>query len=265
MSARHAQTCPEPPLHSADGLGLNRSGQVFVGTFQNADICPCCGVGVGPSVDWVGGEESCMPGRFDVSMSEQLFDTVEMEQGTDAWLEWRYSGIGASEASTVMGDNRFESPAELLNKKLNRLRTEPNEKMRLGTALEPEARERYVQETGIVVEPRCLQSKEHSWLIASMDGISETYDHAVEIKCGKSAYGQAQKGHVPSYYYGQLQHQLMITGLGSIDYWCYWPGCEGILQTVGRDDSYIERLFRAELAFMERLNGMRGNQYDFSS
>jgi putative phage-type endonuclease len=180
---------------------------------------------------------------------------LDLEQGSQEWLEWRHSGIGASEASTVMGDNRFQSPSELLYQKKNKINTEPNEKMKLGASLEQEARDMYIEEEGIHVEPLCLQSKKYSWLIASMDGITEDFSHIVEIKCGKSAYWQANKGNVPSYYYGQLQHQLLITGLDTVDYWCYWPDNEGILQTVNRDESYIRRLLQAEMEFMEKLNG----------
>lgn len=184
----------------------------------------------------------------------QIFHVLDLEQDTEEWLDWRHSGIGASDASTVMGDNRFQSPSELLYQKKNRINTESNEKMRLGKALEPEARDLYIDETGLIVEPLCLQSKEYSWMIASMDGITDDYCHIVEIKCGESAYRQACRGIVPSYYYGQLQHQLMITGLDAVDYWCYWPGYEGILQTVNRDEPYIQRLFQAEDEFMEKLN-----------
>ncbi len=184
----------------------------------------------------------------------RLFHVLELEQGTEEWLEWRHSGIGASDASTVMGDNQFQLPSELLHQKRNRINTRPNEKMRIGTSLEPEARDLYIEETGILVEPLCLQSKEYPWLIASMDGITDNYDHIVEIKCGKSAYWQANRGKVPSYYYGQLQHQLMITGLEAVDYWCYWPGYDCILQTVYRDEPYIKRLLQTEMAFMEKLN-----------
>ena len=188
------------------------------------------------------------------STKDEIFHVLDLEQGTREWLDWRHSGIGASDASTVMGDNRFQSPSELLHQKKNKINTEPNEKMRLGTSLEPVARDLYIEETGMLVEPQCLRSKEYSWMIASMDGITDDYAHIVEIKCGRAAYWQANKGNVPSYYYGQLQHQLMITGLDLVDYWCYWPGYDGILQTVTRDERYIGRLLRTEQEFIEKLN-----------
>jgi putative phage-type endonuclease len=187
--------------------------------------------------------------------AHELFYVIDLEQGTEEWLAWRHSGIGASDAPTVMGENRFQSASDLLHQKRNKTDVESNEQMMLGKSLEQEARDLYVDETGMPVKPLCLQSKEHPWLIASLDGITDDYSHIVEIKCGRSAYWQAHKGKVPDYYYGQLQHQLMITGLDAIDYWCYWSGQKGILQTISRNDTYITRLLRAEKAFIKELNG----------
>jgi len=189
-----------------------------------------------------------------VSNPETLpFKVIELEQGTQEWLNWRHSGIGASDASTIMGENRFKSPDELLHAKKNKINTLPNEKMRRGTALEPEARALYEKNTNKSMRPICIQSNDQSWLIASLDGISNDYKTLVEIKCGESAYRQATRGIVPSYYLGQLQHQLMVTGLNSLDYWCYWPGEKGILIEVDRDNSYIKRLLKQEEKFFRSM------------
>ena len=45
------------------------------------------------------------------------FSLVDLEQRTTEWLTWRHKGIGASDASTIMGENRFESPSSLLQQK----------------------------------------------------------------------------------------------------------------------------------------------------
>ena len=185
--------------------------------------------------------------------SEKNFKIINFQQGSEAWLKWRHEGIGASNAPTIMGDNRFESAEELLYKKKNKIDEEPNERMKLGIELEPEARRLYIEKTGIKVEPQCVQDIKIPWLIASMDGISNDLKHIIEIKCGQSAYWQARRGIVPDYYYGQLQHTMMITRLYEIDYWCYWPGERGVLQTVQRDDNYIKLLFKAEQEFQKRL------------
>ena len=185
--------------------------------------------------------------------STKGFKIINFEQGSKNWLKWRHEGIGASNAPTIMGDNRFETAEELLYQKKNKIDTVPNEQMKLGIKLEPKARELYIKQTGIKVKPQCVQDNKFPWLIASMDGISDDLKHIIEIKCGRSAYWQARKGIVPDYYYGQLQHTMMITRLYQIDYWCYWPGERGVLQTVDRDESYIKLLFKTEQAFQKRL------------
>lgn len=179
------------------------------------------------------------------------FTTVDLEQGTREWLEWRHNGIGASDASTIMGQNRFSSAAALLKEKRDPVRDSfQNEAMALGRRLEPEARKRYIAETGKDVRPVCLQSTRYDWLRASLDGLTVDHDAVVEIKCGRSAYwSTARSGSVPTYYYGQLQHIMAITGLDSLDFWCYWPDNPEILLPVERDDDYIEVLLSKELKF----------------
>ena len=112
------------------------------------------------------------------------FIVVELQQGPSEWLAWRHNGIGGSDASTIMGENRFESPSGLLHQKRGPviLDSFQNEAMALGTQLEPEARKLYIAKTGKDVSPVCIQSSTHDWLRASLDGLSANHDTVVEIK-----------------------------------------------------------------------------------
>ncbi|MGA3141997.1 MAG: lambda-exonuclease family protein [Verrucomicrobiota bacterium] len=183
------------------------------------------------------------------------FIIVELQQGTDEWREWRHKGIGASDASTIMGENRFKSAAQLLQEKRGPVRNiGQNEAMARGTQLEPEARRRYIAKTGKDVRPACLQSTRYNWLRASLDGFTASYDVVVEIKCGDSVYRKAsQSRSVPDYYYGQMQHILAVTGLDSLDFWCHWPGFPDLLLPVERNNAYIEHLLNRELEFWNQV------------
>lgn len=183
------------------------------------------------------------------------YTIVELEQGTREWLEWRHKGIGASDAATIMGENRFKSAAELLLEKCGPARDfGQNAAMARGTELEPEARRLYIKKTGRDVRPVCLQSTRYDWLRASLDGLAVNHDAVVEIKCGQSAYRTAsQTRSVPDYYYGQMQHILAVTGLDSLDFWCYWPGSAPLLIPVPRNVSYIERLLKTEFEFWNHV------------
>ena len=181
------------------------------------------------------------------------YKEILLKQGSSAWLSWRNEGIGASDASTIMGENRFKSPQALLHEKKHQINKPPNAAMMEGTRLEPQARMAYVKAVGFDVEPLCVESFEYPWLRASLDGISQKRDSLVEIKCGKSAMREAQRGIIPEYYYGQIQHQLMITGLEKIDYWCYRPQYRGISLQAKRDNSYIRKLLQIELEFYNAM------------
>lgn len=183
------------------------------------------------------------------------YEVINLEQGTKQWLAWRHGGIGASDAPTILGENPWKDADTLLLEKRGAVRaSKPNAAMALGTALEPQARRRFISQSGIVVQPACLQSLRYEWLRASVDGISADGKSVAELKCGESVYRRtAQGGCVPHYYYGQLQHILAITGLPSIHFFCHFPGQRDILLNVKRDDAYIERLLVAEYSFWQQV------------
>lgn len=218
--------------------------EAFIRAKQKSQTESACNVG-----------ENSSPKLVQTIVGDQIktshYIIIELQQGTTEWLEWRHNGIGASDASTIMGENRFKTAAQLLQEKCGPARDYgQNAAMARGTELEPEARRLYRQKTGKEVRPACLQSTRYNWLRASLDGFAVNNDGVVEIKCGQSAYRTAsQTRAVPNYYYGQVQHILAVTGLDSLDFWCYWPGCSPLLIPVARNNGYIERLLKRELEF----------------
>ena len=184
-------------------------------------------------------------------MTTKPYSIIDFEQGSQVWLEWRNHGIGASDAPVIMGENPWKKIGKLLQEKRNPPITGfKNQAMIRGIRLEPEARTAYNSETGYDVSPLCIQNIAHEWMRASLDGISTDGSVVVEIKCGRSVYRKTTASHkVPSYYFGQLQHILAVTGLTTIDFWCYLPGKPNLLVPVQRDDKYIEKLILKEYEF----------------
>lgn len=183
------------------------------------------------------------------------YTIVNLQQGTTEWLEWRSNGIGASDAPAIMGENPWKSSAHLLSEKLGTAeKFGGNAAMAKGTVLEPEARRRYEVFSNVCVAPACLQSNKLSWQRASVDGLAADGNAVVEIKCGESVYKRtASSQQVPSYYIGQLQHILAVTGLPYIDFFCWLPNLPEIHLSIKRDDHYIARLIVAEQAFWQQM------------
>jgi putative phage-type endonuclease len=188
--------------------------------------------------------------------SPESFIRLNFEQSTSEWLSWRRGGIGASDAPVIMGVSPWQKEGDLLLLKTGQRMERPaNSAMERGKTLEPVARLAYVNHSGIAVEPMCVQSRQHDWMRASLDGLSADGQHVIEIKCpGEKDHSQAAAGRVPKKYYPQLQHILAVTGLGEIYYWSFRFG-HNVLLKVERDDAFIDALLEKEVAFWARVCG----------
>ena len=176
-----------------------------------------------------------------------------VEPRTEEWHKMRSSRIGSSDAGIIMGVSPWMTPYELWEIKLGLRMPVVSYAMRRGMDMEEEAREKYIEMTGIHVEEGIIIHEEYEWMMASLDGITLDESHAVEIKCpGVTDHDAARKGIVPDKYFWQLQHQMEVCSLASIHYFSYKDG-EGIILNVERDDQAIEEMLRKELSFLECL------------
>lgn len=179
-------------------------------------------------------------------------------QGSPKWAEWRLDGIGASDAAAIAG----LSASYLTMTALWKLKTRELPESALtnpfmaewrerGNALEPAARAAYELHVGDWVEPCLVVHPEHDWLRASLDGLSSDEMVPLEIKCpGKTKHATALAGKMPSEYYPQCQHALMVTGLPLLHYWSF-DGEAGALVKVKADPEYQAKLFQRERFFWE--------------
>jgi putative phage-type endonuclease len=182
------------------------------------------------------------------------YHILDFEQSTEEWLSWRRGGIGASDAPVVMGLSPWQKAGELLLLKTGQQAERPaNSYMQRGKDLEPLAREAFIRHTGIEVDPVCVQSTDHAWMRASLDGLSPNGRQVVEIKCpGEKDHRFAASGCVPEKYFPQLQHILAVTGLAEIHYWSFRFD-HTVLLKVERDESFIADLIEKEIDFWTRV------------
>lgn len=176
-------------------------------------------------------------------------------------MQWRMDYIGGSEASVIMGTNRYTNVIELFQRKLGLIpEVVMNDAMARGHKLEPEARVEFELETGISVEPACFVSTEYDFMAASLDGINIDGTVITEIKCpGIKTHSEALGGKVPVLYYPQLQHQLAVTGAEVNYYWSYTdiPDVKNMLIAQYPDAEYIERMIARERLFVDYLRAAK--------
>lgn len=153
---------------------------------------------------------------------KQVFQVVELEQGTQEWLDWRKHGVTATEVASAVTKHNFD---DIVNDKLGL--TPPwnpphavKMAMDVGTILEPYARNYASKTLGMAFEPVCVESVELPFMRVSLDGLVEVDGrwHGLEVKCGKSYSTKfAQSGKPCDYVMTQIQYQMLVCGLSEMN------------------------------------------------
>ena len=149
-------------------------------------------------------------------MAHVLVSTENMPY--EDWLEYRKQGIGGSDASVVCGINRYKSPVGLWLEKTGQLPPqEAGEAAYWGNQLEAIVRAEFTKRTGIKVRQvkQLLQSEEHPFMLANLDGICEHPDYGPCIFEAKtaSAYKAGEwEDDIQDEYQLQLQHYMSVNG-----------------------------------------------------
>ena len=177
---------------------------------------------------------------------------VDLNQGTDEWHRFRATRIGASEASIIMGTNPWKTPHQLWEQKVGYSPpTKRTSAMQRGIDLEEKARNCFFMTHNLYVKPMVFVHPEYPFLMASLDGMSEDLQTAVEIKCnGKENHELALREMIPPYYEAQVQHQMFVCELNYMYYYSF-DGELGTCITVIRNDAFIKEMLKKELEFYE--------------
>ena len=178
----------------------------------------------------------------------------------EEWLAYRKKGIGGSDASIVCGINRYKSPVELWMEKTDQLfYQEAGEAAYWGTRLEALVRSEFTRRTGIEVSlvPYLLQSEEHPFMQANLDGICEHPEYGTCIFEAKTAsaykYGEWEEDSLPDAYLLQIQHYMAVTGYRGAYIAVLIGGNTFRWKFVERDEELISLLVPLEADFWNHV------------
>lgn len=163
---------------------------------------------------------------------------VDLEQGSEAWLEWRRRYRMASESPAIMGVSPYQTATDVRRAKLTGVGQTQNAAMRKGSEQEPIARRAYEDLFGESLRPCVLQRGEYA---ASLDGLSDDRRIDLEIKVpwqGRDSerWKAAEQSKTIPADEIQIQHQLMVSGAHVGHLWV-WDSAtqEGLLVCVSPD------------------------------
>lgn len=145
----------------------------------------------------------------------------------EEWLKARETRIGGSEASSLIGMNKYTSLHDLWERKIKGVQSDvSNELIEYGNTMEPLLRELYkikhpemeVQYSGNTI----LYSKKYEWMSYSPDGLLWDGSRAgiLEIKTSfirNSNMNEEWKDSIPQTYFCQILWGLLCTGFDFVD------------------------------------------------
>lgn len=147
---------------------------------------------------------------------------VQLEQGSQEWLEFRRGYAMASETPAILDISPYQRRHDIRRVKAGGSGQFVNAAMRKGTELEPVVRALYSER----FEPMRPAVFYNGDFAASLDGINVAQDGLFECKVPSTGWASdrgaaALKGDLLPHDYAQVQHQLMVTEAEWCDFCVY--------------------------------------------
>ena len=190
---------------------------------------------------------------------KRLLDLEYDDQRSEAWLKLRGNMLTASDAATAIGENKYQTPDDLLRKKCGiGEKFTGNEATEWGTKMEPVAIKMFEEEYGEKVnELGLVPHPVHNFLGGSPDGLTDT-NCLVEIKCPMRR--KIVPGEVPRHYLPQIQLCMEIMDVETCFFVQYapieitWPN-EAVFDVivVKRDREWFKKYLPVMKEFWDRV------------
>lgn len=180
----------------------------------------------------------------------------------EEWLQERMTGIGGSDAGTILGVNKWKSKTQLFFEKTNpeMIQEISNDAIHFGNVLEDVVAEEFAARTGKKVrrDNRMLRHPEHHFMMANLDRVVVGEKALLECKT-TSQYNaeQWEDDNVPAQYLCQIQHYMAVTGFEKAYIAVLIGGQSFIWKEIERDDELIQIIIDAEKDFWE--NNVQAN------
>lgn len=171
----------------------------------------------------------------------------------EEWLQERTKGIGGSDASIVLGLNKYKTPFELwLEKTGQSMSDTAGEAAYFGNLLEDLVAKEFEKRTGKKVRRNnfMLQHPEYEFIKANIDRKIVGEDALLECKTASAYLSKDwEREDIPAPYLVQVQHYLGVTGYQKAYIAVLIGGQKFIWKEIERDDELIEMIFQAEIDF----------------
>ena len=188
-----------------------------------------------------------------------LCSTEKMAE--EEWLRWRTTGIGGSDAGTVLGVNPYKTKRELFYEKTGVQPIKPKDNdslpLRWGHALEETVAEEFSRQTGLRVYEvkEMYQHPLYPFMLANVDRFIDLPDGSVGIlECKTANINSKSKwedGGVPFHYECQVRHYMAVMNINVAYVACLFDNNSDnmAIRKIERDIDFEKEIIAAEMDF----------------
>ncbi len=184
---------------------------------------------------------------------------LKQQDSLESWLLARRQYITGTDAGTIAGVNKYQTPYQLFMEKKGLIKRQPpNSAMVWGIRLQNTIMRAYAEETGYQVKeiPYMLVSTTKNWMAGNLDFVVRLSDGwAVgEVKnlgpnTGFTDYANSEAGYINPAHLCQLYHYMIVTGLRKAVLVALIAGQNLIHQTVEYEEQTANALIELEHDF----------------
>lgn len=194
---------------------------------------------------------------------------------TEAQLEERKTGVGGSDAATILGINPFNDIYGLYLDKRGEAPPEDEDFLKesryWGSVLEEPVANRYAEDTGFKIQRsnQLLRSKKHPFMIANIDRKVVGADRKIGLEVKTAVYpdgwGESGSDEIPAYIMCQCQHYLAVTEYDCWDLAVLIGNRDFRTYRINPIEDIITKLVDAEQEFWDRVESGVAPEPDWQS
>lgn len=183
-------------------------------------------------------------------MARKLINTKKISY--EEWVDLRKRSIGGSEASTIMGENKYSSLLQLYSNKLGLSKDkETNVAMQVGTHCEELVAKMFEEATGKKVRNDFFmyQHDDYDFITANLDRRIVGENAGLECKTTQAYTAKDFEDDCPTNYWWQCQQYMGVMGFDKMYLAVIISNRTFLWREIERDDDAIKRLFKQESWF----------------
>lgn len=168
------------------------------------------------------------------------FEVIGHSDNRPEWLELRRTGLGGSDAPSILGLTNWASPASVQADKWGLLDEQKDaEHLKWGRRLEAAILAGLAEElgVGILSDGRLLRSREHPFMLCTPDG---RCSGGTGVQAKNSMLAAEWADEVPKRVWVQCQHEMAVEGEEQRIAAALLLGNRMVWQRIARDESFIQ-------------------------